>query len=215
MTSSAKRLKLRFTADEVLDILMNDASGGESNMDSEVGGMLREEEFELDNELEVECDQGLLLEGQRLRRTMRTALDFFRLFCTDAIMHQICTNTNLYAWRNIQHKSSYGDKDGAWVETTPQELNTLIALIIYFGLVTVRSFQHFWSTKTLYNGLWGRSMMSQRRFKALMGMLHVVDPTTEDPEDKLRKVSSFLDHFKRGSKNSTSHFKVCQLMKEW
>ena len=125
---------------------------------------------------------GLHLEGPRLRGSMTTALDFFRLFFSDAIMHQICINTNVYAWRNIQHKSSYGDKDGAWVETAPQELSKLIALIIYFGL---------------YHGLWARSMMSQRRFKALMGMLHVVDPTTEDPKDKLRKVSSFLDHFKR------------------
>ena len=140
---------------------------------------------------------GLHLEGPRLRGSMTTALGFFRLFFSNAIMQQICTNTNAYAWRNIQYKSSYGDKHGAWVETTPQELDKLIALIIYFGLVDVSSFQHYWSTKTLYHGLWARSMMSQRRFKALMGMLHVVDPAAEDPKDKLRKVSSFLDHFKR------------------
>ena len=34
--------------------------------------------------------------------------------------------------------------------------------------------------------------MSRERFKALMGVLHVVDPNTENPQEKLRKVSSFI-----------------------
>ena len=36
---------------------MNDTSGGESDIDSEIGGMSSEEEFELDNELKGESDQ--------------------------------------------------------------------------------------------------------------------------------------------------------------
>ena len=38
--------------------------------------------------------------------------------------------------------------------------------------------------------------MSRDRFKALMGMLHIVDPLTEDPRNKLRKVESFVNDFK-------------------
>ena len=38
--------------------------------------------------------------------------------------------------------------------------------------------------------------MSINRFKALMAMLHIVDPATEAPGNKLRKVQSFLDAFK-------------------
>ena len=57
MASSAKRSNVRFTAEQVLDILMNDISEGESDIDSEIGGMSSGEEFELDNELEGESDQ--------------------------------------------------------------------------------------------------------------------------------------------------------------
>lgn len=32
--------------------------------------------------------------------------------------------------------------------------------------------------------------------KALMAFLHVVDPTTETPGDKLQKVDSFIEYFK-------------------
>ena len=37
--------------------------------------------------------------------------------------------------------------------------------------------------------------MSRTRFKALMAMLHVVDPTNEDESHKLRKVESFINYF--------------------
>ena len=37
--------------------------------------------------------------------------------------------------------------------------------------------------------------MSRTRFKALMAMLHVVDPTNEDESHKLPKVESFINYF--------------------
>ena len=38
--------------------------------------------------------------------------------------------------------------------------------------------------------------MSRDRFSSLMAFLHVVDPNTEDPGDKLRKVNAFVTYFK-------------------
>ena len=72
----------------------------------------------------------------------------------------------------------------------------VIALSIYFGLVNVSSFDCYLSTKTLYHGLWARKIMSRDRFKAVMAMLQVADPITEDPGNKLRKVESFINDFK-------------------
>ena len=43
--------------------------------------------------------------------------------------------------------------------------------------------------------------MSRDRFKALMGMLHVVDPATEDEHDKLHKVRSLLNVLKEKCKS--------------
>lgn len=139
---------------------------------------------------------GVHLEGPIRRGSMSKAIDFFKLFFTMELMREICEHTNAYAWASISNKPSYGDRHGAWIETTTEELYKLIALIMYCGLVDVSSFQRYWSTKTLYHGLWARSIMSRLRFKALMSMIHVVHPGTEAENDKLRKVSSFLDHFK-------------------
>ena len=39
--------------------------------------------------------------------------------------------------------------------------------------------------------------MSRDRFKAVTGMLHVVDPGVEDGHNKLQKVPGFLQFFKK------------------
>lgn len=144
---------------------------------------------------------GLHLVGPVLRGAMTKAIDFFRLFITVELLREICLHTNSYGWATIGEKSYYGDKDGAWKETSPEEIEKLIALIMYCGLVRVSSFHRYWSTKSLYHGLWARSIMSRDRFKALIGMLHVVDPATEDEQDKLRKVNGLLQFFKEKCKS--------------
>ncbi|XP_062393486.1 piggyBac transposable element-derived protein 4-like [Sardina pilchardus] len=139
---------------------------------------------------------GVHLDAQVTRSAMTKAIDFFKLFFTDALLLQICTYTNAYAWEQILRKPYYGGKDGTWKETSPDELLRLMALVMFCGLVPVRSFYRYWSTKTLYHGMWARSIMSRDRFKALMAMLHVVDPGAEDERDKLRKVTGLLETFK-------------------
>ena len=131
---------------------------------------------------------------------MVRAIDFFKLFFTDILMEQICLHTNSYGWMKIVDKPYYGDNAGAWKETSEEEIALLIAIILYFGVVNVSSFHRYWSTKALYHGLSSREIMKRDRFKALMGMLHVVDPNTEDEHDKLRKVSGFLNSFKETCK---------------
>jgi hypothetical protein len=81
------------------------------------------------------------------------------------MMTEICKHTNAYAWSVIESKPSYADSGGAWVEMTVDELYMMIALIIYFGLVNVSTVQRCWSVKTLYHGLWARSIMPRLRFR--------------------------------------------------
>ena len=102
---------------------------------------------------------------------MVRAIDFFKLFFTDILMEQICLHTNSYGWMKIVDKPYYGDNAGAWKETSEEEIALLIAIILYFGVVNVSSFHRYWSTKTLYHGLWAREIMKRDRFTALMGML--------------------------------------------
>ena len=67
----------------------------------------------------------------------------------------------------------------------------LISIFLVVGNV-----EKYWNTKSLYNDLWARAIMPRIRFKALMALLHVVDPATEVQGDKLRKVESFVKYFK-------------------
>ena len=129
---------------------------------------------------------------------MKKAIDFFNLFFTVEMINSICTHTNSYANQHIfEGTQTYAKTDGSWQDVTPDEIKKLIALLIYFGLVkVVGNVEKYWSKKSLYNGLWARAIMSRDRFKALMALLHVVDPATEVQGDKLRKVEFFVNYFK-------------------
>ncbi|XP_015774285.1 PREDICTED: piggyBac transposable element-derived protein 4-like [Acropora digitifera] len=135
-----------------------------------------------------------------LRNTMTRAVDFLNLFFTVEIINSIVEHTNSYAYTRIMEGShrSYAQRDGSWKEVTADEIKRMIAILIYFGLVRVgHSIQWYWSTATLFHGLWARACMDRTRLKALMAMLCVVDPGNEVEGDKLRKVKPLLDIFKQ------------------
>ena len=79
---------------------------------------------------------------------------------------------------------SYALPDGSWEDVTPDEVKKLIGILICFGLVKVGGIDRYWSVKTLYHGLWAHAILPRTRFRALMAVLHVVDPAAETPGDK-------------------------------
>ena len=134
-------------------------------------------------------------------RSRTTALDFFSLFFTPKLIETIADSTNKYAWINITKKPCYAQKDGSWKETTHDEIRKLIGLLIYQGVTRVPTFHKYWSTQSLYHGLWARVFLTRDRFKALLGMLHLVDPGSEQQGDRLRKVSSVINEFRERCKS--------------
>ncbi|XP_066928024.1 piggyBac transposable element-derived protein 5-like, partial [Clytia hemisphaerica] len=128
-------------------------------------------------------------------------LDFFQLNLTDDIINTIVTHTNTYAWLNIEKKKSFAKVDGSWKETNAAEMKKFIALILYMGIVRLPQNNLYWSTKSLFHGLWARAIMSRDRFKALLSVLHVVDPSEEEKDDKLKKVRPFINHFRNRCKS--------------
>ena len=130
---------------------------------------------------------------------MVKAFDFFQLFFTREMVKSIVLHTNTYAYIHISEGGfkSYTRSDGSWEPTTSDEIHRLTALLIFFGLVkVVGDVDKYWSTVTLYHGLWARKIMPRLRFLGLMAFLHVVDPMNEPAGDKLRKVESFIQYFK-------------------
>ena len=115
------------------------------------------------------------------------------------MINNIVNHTNSYALENIfgGQGSSYASSDGSWKDVTADEIRRFTALLIHFGVVHVRGdVQKNWSMKSLYHGLWARAILPWKRYFTILAMLHVVDPATEDPENKLHEVESFIQDFK-------------------
>ena len=129
---------------------------------------------------------------------MTKAVVFFYLIFTTEMISNIVTHTNSYANEHIFSRTqSYASPDGSWRDVTADEIKRLIAILMYLGLVkVVGDVDKYWSKKTLFHALWAWAILSRKRFKALMALLHVVDSGSEDKGDKLRKVESFITYFK-------------------
>ena len=69
-------------------------------------------------------------------------------------------------------------------------------MVVKLELMQIRETDFTETFLFIYHGLWARAIMSRTRFKALMAMLHVVNPANEDKSHKLRKVESLFNDFK-------------------
>ena len=144
---------------------------------------------------------GFHLGVQNLRNTLVSPLDFFHSYFTPGLVDDIVQHTNAYAYIEVAKENStkrcYTESDGSWRDTTPDEILRLIGRLNNFGFVNViGSANWYWSTTTLFHGLWTRFFMSRMRFRALMALLHVVDPLKEPAGNKLLKVLGFVDFLK-------------------
>ena len=104
------------------------------------------------------------------------------------MINSIVNHTNSYAREKIFGGlgSSYTISNGSWQDVTADEIRRFIALLIHFCIVRVQGdVQKNWSTKTLYHGLWAHTILPRKRYFAILAMLHVVHPATEDPQNKL------------------------------
>lgn len=55
------------------------------------------------------------------------------------MVNSICEHTNSYAQLRIFEGThqAYAQSDGSWKDVTPDEINRVIAMLIYFGVVKV------------------------------------------------------------------------------
>ena len=81
------------------------------------------------------------LEGLVTQGGMTTALELFYLFFTSEMIKSVVAHTNTYAYIKILAGglNTYTTSHGSWEATYEAEINNLIALLIFFGLVPVYS----------------------------------------------------------------------------
>ena len=99
---------------------------------------------------------------------------------------------------HILGKQTYAPPDGSWHPTSSEEIRKFVAFLLYMGLVRVGSYELYWSTASLYYGLWGRAVFTRLRFKALLAFLHM-DAPDNDPADRLHKVRFVYDKVRTAS----------------
>ena len=98
-----------------------------------------------------------------------------------AMVITFLSSTNTYAELHKNDKlGAYTTSKGEFVHTNVDEMNKVLGLLIYMGVVHVPALHDYWSTAPLLHGLWAQSFLSRDRFHALLAFLHVDDPRTEE-----------------------------------
>ncbi|XP_058627659.1 uncharacterized protein LOC131537949 [Onychostoma macrolepis] len=107
-------------------------------------------------------------------------LQLFQLFFTISVLETIVKNTNSYG----AMRSSAGKKFH-WVPLTVSEFLAYISLVLYMGLVKVKTYVDYWAKKPIYSFPYPQSVMSRCRFLAISWNLHLCN--LEEDLQNLRK----------------------------
>lgn len=140
---------------------------------------------------------GVQLPDDRTREDRKkyvTAMSFFKLFFTMDIVSRLCDWTNEYAQLHGPVKPSIYQ---GWTPVVPEEMYKYFALLMYMAVVKAPNVEAYWSTATLYHGLWARHFMSKARFVAIQSFVKACNAATENRvADKLAKVRLLHDYIK-------------------
>ncbi|XP_028298576.1 piggyBac transposable element-derived protein 4-like [Gouania willdenowi] len=117
--------------------------------------------------------------GPQLNRTANyTPLELFQLFFSSTVIDTLVMNTNAYGER--KHK---GQKE-SWVPVTVPDMHSFICLVLYMGMVPLKTLKEFWRGSKLFSLPFPASVMPCRRFLAISRSLHMNDPKKEAANDQ-------------------------------
>ncbi|GFR96316.1 PiggyBac transposable element-derived protein 4-like [Elysia marginata] len=129
----------------------------------------------------------------------KSPFSFFRCMVDDDLMGSIVKETNDYAKESLKKKAlSPNSRLRKWVDVTVGEMWTFFGLIIAMSLVVIDDLEEYWSTHTMYDLPFFRSIMKRDRFLLILSFLHLAEnekqPSQESPEfDPIYKIRSFVD----------------------
>uniref|UniRef100_A0AAZ1X7K9 PiggyBac transposable element-derived protein domain-containing protein n=1 Tax=Oreochromis aureus TaxID=47969 RepID=A0AAZ1X7K9_OREAU len=120
--------------------------------------------------------------------TTDTPLVYFRRFVSLDVLENIVEHTNQYS---IQ-------KHGKCVDTSVKEIEQVLGLYLWMGLVQMSGVRQYWENEVRYGPV--ADIMSRNRFSQLLSVIHFVDnemASEEVKKDRLWKLRPFLDSFRR------------------
>lgn len=130
--------------------------------------------------------------GPQLNRTAHyTPLELFQLFFSTTVIDTLVKNTNAYGEKKCQ------DQKESWVPVTTADMYSFICLVLYMGIVPLKTLKEFWRVSKLFSLPFPASVMPCRRFLAISRGLHMNDPAVEAANDQ--------------KKGTSEHDKLCKI----
>lgn len=124
--------------------------------------------------------------GPQLNRTANyTPLELFQLFFSTTVIDTLVKNTNSYGKKKCQGKKE------SWVPVTAADMYSFICLVLYMGIVPLKTLKEFWRGSKLFSLPFPASVMPCRRFLAISRSLHMNNPAVEAANDQKKGTMEF------------------------
>ncbi|KAK5935679.1 hypothetical protein CgunFtcFv8_021021 [Champsocephalus gunnari] len=124
--------------------------------------------------------------GPQLNRTANyTPLELFQLFFSMTVINTLVKNTNAYG------KNKYQGQKESWVPVTTADMYSFICLVLYMGIVPLKTLKEFWRGSKLFSLPFPASVMPCRRFLAISRSLHMNDPAVEMANEQNKGTSGY------------------------
>ncbi|XP_046728478.1 piggyBac transposable element-derived protein 4-like isoform X2 [Silurus meridionalis] len=113
-----------------------------------------------------------------------TVLQLFQLFLSTSVLQTILINTNAYG-----EKLKKGPKQ--WKDLSMNDLYSYLLLVIFMGLVKVRSLKDYWRKSDTFKIPFPAHVMSSRKFFTISSALHLSDPEVDAENVRKRGTAAF------------------------
>lgn len=124
--------------------------------------------------------------GPQLNRTANyTPLELFQLFFSTTVIDTLVNNTNAYG------KKKYQGQKESWVPVTTADMHSFLCLVLYMGIVPLKTLKEFWRGSKLFRLPFPASVMPCRRFLTISRNLHMNDLAVEAANDQKKGTSGY------------------------